>query len=200
MGGTLFGCQYKGCTFRARELKGKHNHEKVCIFGRSEFSRRYSSHDSNNVRIPGPRWKRKSAVPYVQSCEDPPFKPCDDYIENEERNKVKSFQVHGNSVLKKLDKKDEFLEDTDWLALILSEIAHKAGKVIVSKPFSHLKVVDMEQFREKYKNIDDCHTFVDRFVQDDMNINGFKKIELKEETSGFSCSIFCKSPLDVIVS
>ena len=184
MGGRFFGCKYKGCTFRARDLKGKRNHKKVCIFGRSEFSRRYSSLDSNIVWIPEPRWKRKSTVSYVQSCEDPPFESYDDYIENEERNKVKSLQVNGNSVLAKLDKKDAFPEDTVWLALILSELSHKGGKVIVSKLFLHLKEVDMEQFREKYKNIDYCHAFVDRFVQDDMNINGFKKIELKEGILG----------------
>ena len=178
-----FKCQHFRCTFRARTLKGKHNHERVCKFGRQANVQRRKVLDSNTSRILEDGGEiRTNSTPTHHISAPHYVAPEQQYFKIEEQNRITSARLLAKpspdaSI-------DEDLPNNETLAILMSELAQKSGKNIVSKPLTHLDGADIRSFRQNYRKIEDCHTFFDNYVRDHMDINGFETSKIEDENAG----------------
>ena len=178
-------------------MKGKHNHERVCNFGHLANAQRRKVLDSNTSRILDAGGEDRMNSTPIHHISPPHYvAPEQHYFEIEEQNRITSARLQAKTSPDGSIEKG--LTNNEPLAILMSELAQKSGKNIVSKLLTHLDGADIQSFRQKYRKSEDCHTFVDNYFRDHMNVNGFETSEIEDENTGFGYTIFWKNPVELL--
>lgn len=191
-------CRNIGCTFQGSSRLGKRNHETRCSFSHRKkrvihnnnaFNRSaLSDSDTELVELQpentGSSFQsdtlssyrnRQAELKQVSERINPDLDP----IEGDERN-------------------EKEVSKCEQVAIILSEIAHKAGKKNVDELLHLLQEeVNIHELTTRFRDVETCHSYVDEYVVRHLHKEGFTEQNV-DSVTGLEYTVFSRDPNAVI--